>query len=122
MTSSQPGLHGRRVLVVEDDYYLASDSCDWLQQAGATVVGPVGNAEQVRALLTEQSIDAAMIDINLGGGPTFDVAASLCSQGIPFVFTTGYDQATIPPEYSRVPRLEKPFSGRDLVAALASVA
>ena len=38
-------LSGRRVLVVEDEYYLADDIGRALRSAGADVAGPVGEVE-----------------------------------------------------------------------------
>ena len=37
-------LQGCRVLVVEDEYFIADDVRDWLKKAGASVVGPLSNA------------------------------------------------------------------------------
>ena len=36
----KPELGGRRVLVVEDEYYIASDTARALQGAGALILGP----------------------------------------------------------------------------------
>jgi CheY-like chemotaxis protein len=115
--SREAPLHSQRVLVVEDQYYLATDICEWLEGAGATVVGPVGNAAKAFAMLDE-GVDTAVVDINLGVGPTFDVAQALSERGVPFLFATGYDAATIPSQFESAPRLEKPFNGSQLVDAV----
>jgi hypothetical protein len=39
---SESTLKGRRVLIVEDDYFMADELRAEFQQAGAEVVGPVG--------------------------------------------------------------------------------
>lgn len=118
----QPPLHSRRVLVVEDQYYLATDICEWLEGAGATVVGPVGNAAKAFDMLELQGVDTAVVDINLGVGPTFEVAQALSERGVPFLFATGYDAAAIPPQFESAPRLEKPFNGSELVDAVMALA
>ncbi len=116
-----PDLAGRRVLVVEDDYYLATDAARALEGAGAEIVGPCASEEDARAELNEQRPDAVVVDINLGGGPSFKLAETLKDHGIPFVFTTGYDAEVIPAEFAGVERLEKPFQLRQIVGAVAKL-
>src|SRR3546814_983738 len=41
-------LAGCSVLVIEDNFFLAEDARDTLERAGATVLGPVSNAEEDR--------------------------------------------------------------------------
>lgn len=116
-----PDLSGRRVLVVEDDFYLATDTARALQGAGADVLGPCASEEDARAELDEQRPDVAVVDINLGSGPSFKLAEALKDRGIPFVFTTGYDAEVIPVEFEGVERLGKPLQLRQIVAAVAKL-
>lgn len=111
-------LLGRRILVVEDDYYLAMDTEDWLRSAGAEVLGPVPDERAASDLLNDGKIDCAVLDINLGHGPSFVIAARLQETNIPFVLATGYDAAAVPRVFSDVPRLEKPFREHDLISAV----
>jgi len=119
--STNKGLEARRVLVVEDQYYLAADICDWLTDAGAKVLGPARNVQQASDLLKREAIDVAVVDINLGTGPTYVLAEELSGRAVPFLFATGYDQAAIPSEFQNAPRIEKPFSGSALVAAVQAL-
>lgn len=121
MTVQPASLQGERVLVVEDQYLLAKDVCEWLEEAGAEVVGPVPDAQSACALIDEQRVDTAVVDINLGAGPTFQVASKLSERSVPFLFATGYDEATIPAEFRSRPRLEKPFHGSALVRAVQAL-
>jgi len=114
-------LETRRVLVVEDQYYLATDICEWLGAAGATVIGPAPDAEEACALIRKDAPDSAVVDINLGRGPTYEVASELDSRRVPFLFATGYDPAAIPPEFQSAVRLEKPFKSKDLIAAVQAL-
>jgi DNA-binding response OmpR family regulator len=114
-------LGGKRVLVVEDDYYLASDEVTALEQAGATVVGCTGDPSEARDLIDQGGIDCALVDINLGEGPAFDTARALRDRRIPFLFTTGYDAATIPEEFGDIYRLEKPFAQEKLLIAVGQL-
>jgi DNA-binding response OmpR family regulator len=112
-------LAGISVLIVEDDYYLASDEKAALESAGARVVGPCGNADEAAGVAASEPVDCAVVDVNLGEGPSFAFARTLQQQGVPFVFVTGYDRALIPPELGSAQRLEKPIRDRDLIAAVA---
>ena len=108
----------RRVLVVEDEYFLADDLAQALETLGAQVVGPVPTLEKALALLAGERVDAAVLDINLKGHAVYPAADVLREQGVPFVFATGYDRRSVPDAYKDVPRWEKPFRPKDLAKAL----
>jgi CheY-like chemotaxis protein len=116
------GLSGCRILVVEDEYFLADDMFRVLSASGAEIIGPIGEANEALAALDSQDpIDCAILDVNLRGEMVYPVASALRSRNIPFVFATGYDQAAIPTEFHDVPRWEKPFDPDSLVGALPSL-
>jgi CRP-like cAMP-binding protein len=114
-------LQGCRVLVVEDDYFLAEELCAGFRESGAEVIGPVGELEAALALIDRQPrLQGAVLDINLRGEMVFPVADQLTQRGIPFVFSTGYDQSVIPHAFERIPRLEKPLDTDRVLSTLAS--
>lgn len=113
-------LEGRRILVVEDEYLIADDMRVALLDAGAEVLGPVPTVDAAMSLVaTEARPDAALLDINLGGTMVFDLADTLATRAVPFVFATGYDYSAIPDRFADVPRLQKPVRVRDLLATLS---
>jgi CheY-like chemotaxis protein len=113
-------LRGRHLFVAEDDYVIASDLVAELEQSGAEIIGPVGSVEDAqRVLAAEESISAAVLDINLLGQRVYPVADTLRERGIPFVFVTGYHDCMIPERYAGVPRLNKPVDTRALVQLLS---
>ena len=117
------GLIGARIMVVEDEYYIADDVRSVLQGLGATVLGPVPSASKARALIENTpAIDYVLLDINLGGEMAFDVADALQTRGIPFAFVTGYDRAAVPDRFSEAIRLEKPVRAEQLTALLQASA
>ena len=120
MTNHAP-LKGRRILVVEDQYLLATEVCEWLVDAGAEVLGPVPDSLQARALIDAERPECAVIDINLGDGPVYDVANRLIERRVPFLFATGYGRNSIPDEYAGTPTLEKPFKSGELVEAVRAL-
>lgn len=114
-------LAGKRVLVVEDEYILADDLSLALEDASAEVVGPAPRTARALALLGENDVDAAVLDINLGGEMSFTVADALATRGVPFLFTTGYDAAVLPDRFDHVVRCEKPVDMRQIMRALQQV-
>lgn len=112
-------LSRRRVLVVEDEYFVADDISRELRAHGADILGPVPTLEDALGLLgREERIDGAVLDVNLRGEMAFPVADALMARGVPFVFSTGYDPSVMPPRYRDVPRWEKPYRYGDLARAL----
>jgi CheY-like chemotaxis protein len=123
--TARAGLIGQQILVAEDDYCIALDAAGAARSAGAEVMGPYSTDEEVLAALRRARPIGALLDINLGNGPSFEVARELRARGIPFVFITGYDQTAIPPEFADTPRLEKPVEldrAVDLLAAIIAAA
>jgi len=103
-------LNGKRILVIEDEYYIASDLKRALLREGAVVVGPFNTVPQGLAAVSNDPIDAALIDVNLEGVTSFPIADKLDEQGVPYTFLTGYDGTTLPDGYRNRPRLAKPFT------------
>ena len=114
-------LAGTRVLIVEDEYYLADDLSRALSGAGADVVGPVGTLDEADRKVTEGGFDCAVVDMNLRGDFAYAVAERLGGSGVPFVVTTGYNQSSLPEALADVPRVEKPFAPRDVVDLLVRI-
>lgn len=112
-------LAGQRVLIVEDDYYLAADTARAVAGAGAQVLGPCPDEEAARAEIADTPASCAVLDIHLQGGRSFGLATDFMRQGVPFVFITGYDQDVIPRRFDGVTRLQKPVDFRRMVDALA---
>lgn len=111
-------LSGLAVLVLEDDYYLADDARQVLEDAGARVIGPCADAAEASALADETRPDCAIVDVNLGDGPNFAPAQALLASGVPVIFITGYDHNVIPAALSHVPCLQKPTQSHKIVAAV----
>jgi DNA-binding response OmpR family regulator len=109
-------LKGRRILVIEDEYFLAEDMARELKELGAQVVGPVGEVEEAASIAENDiALDGAIVDINLHTEMIFPVARTLRLRRVPFVFATGYGTTAIEPEFRDVRLWEKPFD----VAAIA---
>ena len=121
MSQSFTSLTGNRVLILEDDYYLATDLQNVLEAAGAVVAGPFPDETAAAHSLGKNRPNFAFVDINLGQGPTFELPRALTRLDIPFCFVTGYDAGTIPAEFDGVKRLEKPVDARKIVGVVAAL-
>lgn len=109
------GLDGARVLILEDDFYLASELQAALVAVGAIVIGPFADERQARRAVETERADCALVDVNLGHGPDFNLPQALVDHRIPFAFVTGYDMEAMPPRYRSVPQLNKPVDSRRVV-------
>jgi len=111
MTIGMAGaLTGKRILVVEDEYFIATDLKRALQGEDAVVVGPVGDIDTGLALAAAGTLDAAVLDVNLEGANSYTIADRLMEQAVPYMFLTGYDGWALPEAYRDAPRMAKPFT------------
>lgn len=113
---------GRRLLVIEDDYFWADEVRRALEEAGATVLGPVASIETAMALLQlEPELDAAILDLGLRGVQAYGVADWLLARRVPILIITGYEAEALPPAYAALPRLEKPASTAAVLTAVEAL-
>ena len=118
-----PGpLTGRRILVVEDEYFLADDIVQALTALGARIVGPYGDLDEATNVVNRDiAIDAAIVDINLHNEMVFPLARMLRSRKVPLVFTTGYDRSAVEPEFQDVRIWGKPLDLKAIARELTTV-
>ncbi|WP_374991556.1 response regulator [Bradyrhizobium sp. LHD-71] len=95
-------------MVVEDEMLVALDLQESLKSFGYEVIGPYGRLSEAIEGVETQAIDLAVLDLNLNGEMTYDLAESLQKRGIPIVFTTGYESDTIRSRFPDCPVLNKP--------------
>jgi DNA-binding NarL/FixJ family response regulator len=106
---------GSRILVVEDDFLVASEMEVALQGAGFTVVGVAASADEAIALAQSTVPDLAIIDIRLyGTRDGVEVALALFrDHTIPCIFATAHaDDAVRARAAAAAPRgwLQKPYT------------
>lgn len=110
-------LAGKRVLIVEDEPIVAMMLEDILLGLSAEVVGPALTLASALAHVSDDALDAAILDLNLNGTRSIPVADALKSKGVPFIFATGYGQH-IGAAHADAPLIEKPYRPDHLEAAL----
>jgi DNA-binding NtrC family response regulator len=114
-------LEQRKVLVVEDEIFVALDVAATVEDANGTVVGPVGTVRQAIDLISKQPVDAAIHDVNLADGDLEPILDRLKSQNIFVVIHTGGGlPAHLAARYPEVPVFQKPVPPYVLTRALAT--
>ncbi|MCS0494235.1 response regulator [Ancylobacter mangrovi] len=114
-------LSGRRVFIVEDESLVAMMMEAMVEELGATVIGSEGRVGEALDFIAARhsEIDIVVLDLNLGGTRGYAVANAVTGLGIPFVFSTGYQDGDIVEEWRDRPMLSKPFQLSELRGALA---
>ncbi len=98
-----------RVLLVEDEALVAMMIEEILTELGLCVAGPFGTAAEAMTAAGDEDVDAAILDVNLGGELIYPLADALAARGVPFVFVTGYGAESIDSRFAHVPILQKPI-------------
>ena len=114
-----PDARPLKVLVVEDESLVALDIETMLEEMGCKVVASVPRLVRALDLASRLDFDLAVLDINLAGEVVYPLAFRLAERGIPFLFSTGYSTADLPPELRDRPILRKPVMLASLKRAVA---
>lgn len=109
---------GARVLIVEDEFFIAFDIGQQLADAGFEVVGTAPSVAKALSIVAETGCDVAILDVNLGGETSEPVARKLRESDKPFVVLSGYSTDRKLPWFGGATVLSKPLRMDDLVAAL----
>jgi DNA-binding response OmpR family regulator len=115
-------LQGARILIVEDESILAMELENHLKREGCDVIGPVSREAKALMALERDRPDAVVLDLNLNGKLSTELADALVARRTPFVIVTGYGKRQFDiPALQDAPRLHKPIKMQDLVRALADL-
>lgn len=116
-------LFGLQILLVEDEVLVAATLEDMLAEFGCTLAGAAATlTDALEAIHAAFDIDAAILDVNLGGEKVFPVADILVGRNIPIVFSTGFGPADLAQRYPGSRLLEKPYQAEALADLLVELA
>lgn len=116
-----PASRTPRILVLEDELFIAMTTQDTLEAGGYEVVGPCSTVEGALELLSCEALDAAVLDVNIRNETSYDVAEKLDELGIPWCVTTGYAPGDLGPSFERALILVKPVLSEELLETVASL-
>lgn len=115
------GSDAMRILVVEDNYFIATALEDILRDADHEVLGPFATAEEALEVISTGEVDGALLDFSLREGDSVAVANELIRHGCPFAFVTGFGGAdAIPPSLAQITRIKKPYSIEQILSVVES--
>lgn len=83
-------LDGLSVLLLEDEYLIAIDTEQTLTSFGVAKVNVVNTLEDAAKAGADEPIDVAILDININGRSSFEIAERLREKGTPVIFASGY--------------------------------
>jgi CheY-like chemotaxis protein len=90
-----------------------------LEDMGCATLGPISTVDEALTVVGDgQAFDGALLDVNVAGKEVFPVAAALKERGVPFVFSTGYGEGGLPPEWRGQATIQKPFTEEAVQQAL----
>lgn len=125
--SPGPGARARpaRILIVEDEYFVAMESETAMIEAGFEVVGVASTAEEAIDIAASERPDLVLMDIRLAGSRDgIDAALDIYDRfGIRSLFVTAHsDPGTRSrgQEANPLGWVSKPFGGRQLAAVVAA--
>jgi len=107
-----------KILLVEDEALLKLPLEEALTGRGYACLY-ASTLDGAREILKTEQVSAAILDVNIRGTAVFSVARELKAQGAPCVFTTGYTDAAIPPEFADAPYFKKPYNIDQVINAVA---
>ena len=116
-----PRINGRRILLVEDEPLVAMMMTQMIGDMGGEVIGPFGTLRDATEGLSEKGLDAAVLDVNVGGELVYPLAEKLARSGVPLMFLTGYDSKSVDRRFVTARVLTKPIEEAELASALGSL-
>jgi len=111
-------LKGARVLVLEDEWMISYHMVELLEEYGCEIVGPANRVAKAMDLVSAETLDGALLDLNVAGETAYGVAQALSDRGVPFTFVTGYSADWISEKYRQRPAIQKPINDAQFKLAM----
>lgn len=111
---------GLSVLLLEDEYLIALDAEDILTSLGVKQIRIVNTLAGASEVAENGGVDLAILDLNINGELSLDVARQFRERGTPIVFASGYelrDRISAELEQGGV-YLRKPYTSESLKEAV----
>ena len=114
-----PGpLNGLRVLVAEDNPWVAEQLSVILEEEGARLIGPCRSVAEALQILHGNRIDFILVDLGLADNVADALIVDAVDRKIPFAIITGYEALPSNIYDDAVCVLRKPIARRQLIDTL----
>jgi DNA-binding response OmpR family regulator len=107
-----------RILILEDDPFIALDLQSILEADGHEVVGVFDSIDDAYEHI-EDSFDYALLDVDVVGGKSFGVASALVQRRIPFAFVSASSPGDLPHSLRQAAFIPKPFEEKAILESLS---
>lgn len=111
----------RSILLVSDTHAMNAALEAVLGSAGFLVAGPAISVMEALLRILDQDIDAALVDVAVGGEPTSRVLDVLAFANMPFALATAHPRSSIPSRHSHRPAIVWPCGPGEIAGILAEV-
>lgn len=106
-----------RILILEDDPFIAMDLQAIVEGQGHEVVGAFDTLAEAREHLGD-GFDFALLDIDVTDGKSFGIAAALLERRIPFAFVSASRPSELPAGLRGASFIPKPFEEATILRSL----
>jgi two-component SAPR family response regulator len=106
------------VLVVEDEPLIMLELEQMLSELGWHAAHLASDIDRAAEVAQKEVLDLAILDVNVKGKTSFNVAHILEKRKIPIILATGYSTDVLTDNYPRAVYLQKPYTKIDLARAL----
>ena len=107
------------VLVGEDEFIIALDLSETVQDLGYELEGPFADKENALIAIENEMPDAAILDVFTADGEVYPLADKLVEAGVPIVFHSGHvTPAEVRERYPDAVACSKPCPPDRLIGAL----
>jgi DNA-binding response OmpR family regulator len=114
---SEAVLQGAHILLLEDDALVNLATTEILEEMGCRVSACM-RLDQSFLVIEREPPDAAVLDVNINGVMSYDLAERLHEKGTPIVFVTGYSSPTLSGKWNNFPHCYKPCDPAELKTLL----
>jgi DNA-binding response OmpR family regulator len=107
-----------RILILEDDPFIALDLQSILEADGHEVVGVFDSIDDAYEHI-EDNFDYALLDVDVVGGKSFGIASALIERQIPFAFVSASSPGELPLALRQAAFIPKPFEEKAILESIA---
>jgi CheY-like chemotaxis protein len=108
-----------RILVVEDEFIIALDLSETVQDLGYAIEGPYPGKEKAFRAIEHELPDCAILDVFTDDGEVYPLADALTEAGVPIIFHSGHvSPSEVRQRYPEAWACAKPCSPDKLIDVL----